>query len=322
MAPLARDVMIAYTARAAGAAPAWAPLPVQYADYTLWQRELLGAEDDAGVAGRRAARLLDATTLGGSAGRAASCRRDRPRPAAPSIRGAHASTSRSTRDLHAGSRTLAREHDATLFMVVHAALAVLLSRLSGTDDIAIGTPIAGRGEAALDDLVGMFVNTLVLRTAGRRRPRRSPSCSRRSASTDLGAFAHADVPFERLVEVLDPARSTAHSPLFQVAARVPEHRAAPTLELPGLTVERPRRSTIDVAKFDLQLTLAENVGRSTGDAAGMRGVLAYATDLFDERTVARVRATASCASSTAVTADAAVPVGDIDVLERRTSAPR
>ena len=110
-------------------------------------------------------------------------------------------------------------------MVVHAALAVLLARLSGTDDIAVGTPVAGRGEAALDDLVGMFVNTLVLRTEVDPAHVVRGRCSAQVRETDLEAFAHADVPFERLVEVLDPARSTSHHPLFQVAFSF-EHRVS------------------------------------------------------------------------------------------------
>ena len=147
-------------------------------------------------------------------------------------------------------------------MVVHAALAVLLARLSGTDDIAIGTPIAGRGEAALDDVVGMFVNTLVLRTAV------DPAASFADVltavrATDLAAFAHADLPFERLVDALAPERSTAHSPAVPGAARVPERRSRTHLELPGLTVDRVDVD-LSVAKFDLQLSLADG---STSDGA-------------------------------------------------------
>ena len=114
---------------------------------------------------------------------------------------------------------LARAEGATLFMVVHAALAVLLARLSGTDDIAIGTPVAGRGERELDDLIGMFVNTLVLRTQVDGGTAFDGSAGPSARDRISQAFAHADVPFERLVEVLNPVRSTARHPLFQVARR-------------------------------------------------------------------------------------------------------
>ena len=187
---------------------------MQYADYALWQREVLGSEDDPESLIVAPDRLLDNPARG------------RARRAGPAVGPAAAGGGVVSRCARSGSRStptctpalveLARAHDATLFMVVHAALAVLLARLSGTDDIAIGTPIAGRGERELDDLIGMFVNTLVLRTECRRPASRSPICSRTSRETDLGAFGHADVPFERLVEVLDPVRSQARNPLFQV----------------------------------------------------------------------------------------------------------
>ena len=112
-------------------------------------------------------------------------------------------------------------------MTIHAALAVLLARLGDTDDIAVGTPIAGRGERALDDLVGMFVNTLVLRTRSIAARRSFADLLGRGPGVDLGAFAHADVPFERVVEALDPARSTAYSPLFQVALEFQNYSRAP-----------------------------------------------------------------------------------------------
>ena len=176
MGPLARDVMVAYESRTRGEAPGWAPLPVQYADYALWQREVLGPEDDpesliarqidywtaqlCGCAGRVGAAVGPAAAGGGVVPRRAR------------------SGSRSTPSCMPGLVRSARAHDATLFMVVHAALAVLLARLSGTDDIAIGTPIAGRGERELDDLIGMFVNTLVLRTERRLAASRSPICWR------------------------------------------------------------------------------------------------------------------------------------------------
>ncbi|WP_040774000.1 condensation domain-containing protein, partial [Nocardia pneumoniae] len=139
---------------------------------------------------------------------------DRSRPAVQSFAGGKVEL-RVDASTHQALIELARAEGATLFMVVHTALAVLLSRLSGTDDIAIGTPMAGRGEAVLDDLIGMFVNTLVFRTrvdAGEA----FTDLLARQRETDIQAFANADVPFERLVEVLNPVRSTARHPLFQV----------------------------------------------------------------------------------------------------------
>src|SRR3546814_9523479 len=140
-------------------------------------------------------------------------------------------------------------------MLTHTAFAVLLARLSGTDDIAVGTPIAGRGERALDDLIGMFVNTLVLRTHVDGADRFTELLAR-VRENDLQAFAHADVPFERLVEVLNPARSTARHPLYQVGFLF-QNMEQPSQELPGPTV---KGLDIDngLAQFDLQLIVVDN----------------------------------------------------------------
>ena len=166
-------------------------------------------------------------------------------------------------------------------MTVHAALAVLLARLSGGADVAVGTPVAGRGEVGLDDLVGMFVNTVVLRT------RVEPGMGFGAVldlvrEVDLGAFAHAEVPFERVVDELAPARSTAHTPLFQVVLEmVDPARALP--RWPGLVVE-PVDLDPGVAKFDLQVSVAERFD-ADGAPAGLAAGFTYATDLFDETTV-------------------------------------
>ncbi|MBF5002577.1 hypothetical protein IRT45_36335, partial [Nocardia sp. BSTN01] len=159
MTPLVRDLMTAYLARTAGSEPGWAPLPVQYADYALWQRESLGSEDDPrsviseqlGYWHNALNGLPDELRLS-----------TRPRPA---VAGYEAGTYRFRLpgELVDGLSRVAQGQHSTLFMVVHGAFAALLARLSGTDDIAVGIPVAGRGERALDDLIGMFVNTLVLR---------------------------------------------------------------------------------------------------------------------------------------------------------------
>ncbi|WP_280474030.1 condensation domain-containing protein, partial [Nocardia asiatica] len=276
IAPLVRDLMTAYVARSAGAAPGWAPLPVQYADYTLWQRAVLGDENDPGsVAAAQIAFWRDA--LAGIPDRL-DLPMDRPRPASASGRGG-VYTFAVDAPTRARLDELAHARGASLFMVVHAAFAALLARLSGTADITIGTPVAGRGEAELDDLVGMFVNTLVLRTEV------DPAASfadllAATKERDLAAFSHAELPFERLVEVLDPVRSQAHHPLFQVALFFQNMNQA-ELELPGLSVGAVEFDGA-VAKFDLQLTITPQEGLD----AGLAAMFTYAADLFDEQTVA------------------------------------
>ncbi|MBF6079693.1 hypothetical protein IU498_34305, partial [Nocardia beijingensis] len=182
---------------------------------------------------------------------------------------------------HAGLVELARGHGATLFMVVHAAFAVLLARLSGSGDVAVGTPVAGRGERELDDLIGMFVNTVVFRS--RVEPGESfVGLLGRQREAVLAAFAHADVPFERLVEVLNPPRSTARHPLFQVGLSF-QNVARSVLELPGLSVAGVD-ADVDVSQFDLHLIVGD-VYEESGAAGGVGGFLTYATDLFDRATV-------------------------------------
>jgi amino acid adenylation domain-containing protein len=239
---------------------------------------------------------------------------DRPRPAAQSYEGAQIEFSIDAA-LHARLVELARAHHATPFMVVHAALAVLLSRLSGTDDIAVGTPIAGRGESALDDLVGMFVNTLVLR-ADVRADSSFTDLLAAVRESDLQAFAHADVPFERLVEVLDPPRSTARHPLFQVGFSF--QNVTPTsIELPGLSIA-PVELEHRTSQFDLHWIVQDEYDE-TGAAAGMSGFVTYASALFDEAGVT-VFADRFVRLLEALVANPAAAVGDLQIIadtERR-----
>jgi hypothetical protein len=246
MGPLTRDLVLAYEARSRGEAPAMAPLPVQYADYSLWQREVLGSESDPNSLISQQAEYWRGTLA--ALPDELPLPVDRPRPAQASYRGATFAFDIDA-DLHAGLEQLSQRHNSTLFMVVHAALAVLLARLSGTSDIAIGTPVAGRGEAELDDLIGMFVNTLVLRTEVEPGTPFDALLAE-VRRTDVAAFGHADLPFERLVELLDPVRSAARHPLFQVML-VLQNLAQATLELPGLTVSGIDPQ-VSAAKFDLQ----------------------------------------------------------------------
>ncbi|WP_444543873.1 amino acid adenylation domain-containing protein [Nocardia veterana] len=306
MGPLVRDVMTAYAARTCGQAPEWAPLPVQYADFALWQRAVLGDESDPdSIAAqqisywqRELAGLPDLLELP----------TDRPRPAVANLAGARVDVHIAP-EIHAGLVELARAHGATLFMVVHSALAVLLARLSGSADIAIGSPVAGRGEAELDDLIGMFVNTVVFRT--RVDPGESfTELLVRQRETDLQAFAHADIPFERLVEILNPPRSTAHHPLFQVGLSF-QNVARTQLELPGLSVSGVD-ADLDVSQFDLHLIVSDSYDED-GRPAGIGGFLTYATDLFDASTAIELTRRLSLLLA-AVVRDADIPVGDIDIL--------
>ncbi|WP_231912714.1 condensation domain-containing protein, partial [Rhodococcus sp. EPR-157] len=278
MGPLTRDVMIAYAARSAGEAPGWAPLAVQYADYALWQREVLGSEDDPdSIASQQVAYWKSA--LAGLPDQL-DLPTDRPRPAVQSYAGGRADFIVDA-ELHAQLVQLARRTNSTLFMVMHTAFAVFLSRMSGTDDIAIGTPFAGRSDRALDDIIGMFVNTLVFRT----RVDSSMTFEELLAQTrasDLQAFAHADVPFERLVEVLNPARSTARHPLFQVGLSF-QNLAQSSLELSGLSVSGLDADT-GISQFDLHLIVTDRYD-DAGRPLGVGGYVSFATDLFDVVTV-------------------------------------
>ncbi|MGX6508347.1 amino acid adenylation domain-containing protein [Rhodococcus sp. SJ-2] len=306
MGPLARDVMLAYTSRVDGHEPDWSPMPVQYADYTLWQRDVLGSESDPespisrqlAYWRERLKGIPDQLDLPA----------DRPRPAVTSYRGANTAFEIDA-STHTALERLARTRGTTLFMVVHSALAALLARLSGTGDIVVGSPIAGRGEQLLDDMIGMFVNTLVLRTEV------NPSDTfgdllARVRETDLGAFGHADLPFERLVEALDPERSQARHPLFQIALTF-QNLGHSRFDLPELAVD-PVDFPITDAKFDLQVTVVESFGPD-GDPGGMAVALNYATDLFDESTMSTFGDRLGRMLS-AVAADPDVVIGDVPLL--------
>ncbi|MCU1640368.1 MAG: non-ribosomal peptide synthetase, partial [Nocardia sp.] len=276
MAPLARDLVAAYLARSAGREIGWSPLSVQYADFAVWQRAVVGVdEDENSLAAQQLAfwreQLADLP--------APSLPLDRPRTAASSTAGAFVDF-RLPAEVHVALNRIARQHNASLFMVVHAAVAAWLARLSGSTDVVIGTAVAGRGERALDDLVGMFVNTLTLRTPVDLDAPFDVLVAQ-ARETDLNAFGNADVPFERVSEVAAAGRGAAN-PLLQVVLSL-QNTETPVLELPGLRV-----SAIDTelaaAKFDLQISMEPRSG-----ADGALGVLdvifAYATDLFDEATI-------------------------------------
>jgi amino acid adenylation domain-containing protein len=305
--PLVRDVVTAYGAHVSGNAPSWTPLEVQYADYALWQREVLGDESDPESLMSEQMEFWRRTLADLPEELALPV--DRPRPTVASNRGASLRVD-VDRDLRAGIADLARRSGATEFMVVHAALAVLLARMSGTEDIAIGTPVAGRGEAALDDVIGMFVNTLVLRTevdGGES----FEDLLNRVRVADLDAFVHADVPFERLVEVLDPPRSQARHPLFQVMLTF-QNMPVSNLELSGLSISGVEFDAA-TAKFDLQVTVADTVG-ADGAPGGFAVEFNYATELFDNTTVESLAGRFTRILG-AVVSDERTAVADLPILE-------
>ncbi|MER5772649.1 amino acid adenylation domain-containing protein, partial [Streptomyces sp. NPDC001985] len=279
MGALSRDLGTAYAARREGRAPGWEPLPVQYADYALWQREVLGDLDDPDSLISEQLGFWRETLEG--APEELVLPADRPRPPVPSFDGRSVPV-RVGAEAHAELVEVAGRSRATMFMVVHTAIAVLLSRMGAGDDIPLGTPIAGRGDAALDDLAGFFVNTLVLRADLSGDPTFSELLAR-VRETDLAAYGHQDVPFERLVDVLSPVRSLSRNPLFQVMLALQNVPVA-HWELPGLDVGPVPSGSELAARFDLSVTLVEERD-AEGAPAGIGGGILYATDIFDEETV-------------------------------------
>ncbi|MFC9964186.1 amino acid adenylation domain-containing protein [Nocardia ignorata] len=308
MGPLARDVVTAYAARVGGHAPHWQPLPVQYADYALWQREVLGAADDPESLLSTQLRFWRETLA--DAPDRLDLPTDRPRPPVASLAGGRIPVDIGA-GLHTRLRELAHSRGSSLFMVMHAALAAVLGRLSGSDDVVIGTPVAGRGEPALEDLVGMFVNTLALRTAVDTGEPFTELLTR-TRDTDLAAFEHGDAPFERVVEELNPQRAADRHPLFQVMLAF-QSLSGTDVELPGITVSRADIDT-GLSQFDLQLILADSYDDG-GAACGLSGTLTFARDLFDE-TTAHAFLTRLLRVLEAITTDPTEVVGDLEWLDR------
>ncbi|MFF8841868.1 amino acid adenylation domain-containing protein [Streptomyces sp. NPDC015127] len=305
--PFLRDLATAYAARKSGSAPEWEPLPVQYADYALWQQRLLGDPADAQSL---AARQLEywRTTLQG-APEEIELPTDRPRPARPAFTGAELDIEFDATS-YQGLKRLARESGASMFMVAHAAVAALLHRMGAGTDIPLGSPIAGRSDEALDELVGFFVNTLVLRTDLTGDPSFTELLGR-VRDTDLAAFSHADVPFESVVEKLNPTRSLARNPLFQVMVGY-HNRTGDAMELPGLGVEHvPFR--IRSAKFDLVFSFTEHVNAADSDEGTLGCRLEFATELFDQETAERLGDRLRQLVA-AVAAEPERPVSRVDVL--------
>jgi amino acid adenylation domain-containing protein len=271
MRVLFRELVAHYAAEHAGGGAGLPALPLQYADFARWQRaHLQGAALDRQLAFWRL-RLAGAPEL-------LALPADRPRPPTPSQRGASV-TLQVPRRVVDRLQALATAERASLHMVLLAAFQVLLARYSGSDDVVVGSPIAGRTRLEVEGLIGFFVNMLVMRTdlGGARHFR---DVLRRVRADTVSAYEHQDLPFERLVAELQPERSLSHSPLFQVTFSTDTFEAVSTEALPGLRVASVDPE-LSVAKFDLALALSAG-------PRGLGGMLAYSTDLFDRATVERM----------------------------------
>jgi amino acid adenylation domain-containing protein/non-ribosomal peptide synthase protein (TIGR01720 family) len=269
-AVLNRELGALYEAYVAGRATPLADLAIQYADYAAWQR--------AWLSGDVFDRQIDywKETLGGAPA-SLDLPGDRPRPPSPSHRGARRSFAFPA-EIGRAMEALARREGATLFMTLLAAFEVLLARLTGQSDIVVGTPVAGRARAETEGLVGFFINNLVLRTEVAA-DLSFRALVRRVRAVCLGAYAHQDVPFERLVQELAPERDLSRSPLFQVMFTLQNEPRDP-LALAGLAVER-LRADAPSAKIDLSVAMGAGPG-------ALGGMIEYATDLFDAATIDRL----------------------------------
>ncbi len=292
---LARELSQLYRAFVAGEDDPLPPLAIQYPDYAVWQRRWLSGERLQSQA------QYWRNTLSGAPARLA-LPTDRPRPAQQSFAGASVAVVIDA-ELTRGLRRLSQQHGTTLFMTVLAAWAAVLSRLSGQDDLVIGVPSANRGRREVEELIGCFVNTLALRLDLSGAPSVAELLAR-TRRTALGAQEHQDLPFEQVVEIVQPPRRLDHTPLFQVMLAW-QNNAAPAFDLPGLRVEAAADG-FDQVKFDLELNLCEH-----GEV--IAGTLGYATALFDQATIERQRGYL-LALLRAMVADARQAVGRIELL--------
>ena len=267
---LIREIGELYEAHANGREATLPELSIQYADFAAWQRGWLQGERLEEQLSYWRTQLADAPPL-------LELPTDRPRPTFKTFHGANVQLSFS-KSLSDEIARLSRREGATLFMALFSAFATLLYRYSGQSDILVGTPIANRNRAETESLIGFFINTLILRT------RFTEQMTFRELlgqvrETALDAYAHQDLPFEKLVEELQPERTLSHSPLFQVVFHL-QNAVTESLSLSGLNMSTMGVET-DTAKFDLSLSMAES-------KEGLFGALNYNTDLFDAATIRRM----------------------------------
>jgi amino acid adenylation domain-containing protein len=269
---LVRDFLTLYAAFAAGEPSPLAPLPVQYADFAYWQRQWLQGETLETLLAYWKEHLKDAPPV-------LMLPTDRPRPAVQTFRGAVA-TFAFTPELTQAINALNRQEGVTMFMLLLATFGALLHRYSGQSDVVVGTSIANRNWVEIEKLTGFFVNSLPLRTNFSGDPT-FRELLRRVRELSLGAYAHQDLPFEKLVEELQPERGLQHQAIFQVML-ILQNAPLTSLELPDLTVELLHEHN-GTSKFDMLLSMIEQHGQ-------LRGTLEYSTDLFDAATIARLLA--------------------------------
>ncbi|WP_245490037.1 non-ribosomal peptide synthetase, partial [Rhizobium ruizarguesonis] len=295
MGVLMRELSSLYRAFEGGEGDPLPPLAIQYPDYAAWQRQWLSGERLQ----RQAQYWRD--TLSGAPARLA-LPTDRPRPAQQSFAGAGVPVI-IDQALARGLKRLSRQRGTTLFMAVLAAWAAVLSRLSGQDDIVIGVPTANRRHREIEDLIGFFVNTLAVRIDLSGEPNVSELLERARRAA-LTAQDHQDLPFEQVVEIVQPPRALDHTPLFQVGLAW-QNNTVGSLDLPGLRVEAAGEG-LDQVNFDLELNLGEQ-----GEV--IAGTLGYATALFDRATIER-QCGYLLALLRAMVADADRPVRELDIL--------
>ncbi|MEM7758013.1 MAG: amino acid adenylation domain-containing protein [Cyanobacteria bacterium P01_A01_bin.40] len=264
------EIATLYQAFLAGEPSPLAELPIQYADFALWQRQWLSGKILKTQLHYWQQQLQGAPEL-------IQLPTDRPRPTIQTYRGATQSFSLNT-ELTQKLQTLSRESGSTLFMTLLAAFATLLHRYSGQSDIVIGSPIANRNHSEIESLIGFFVNTLVLRTHFEDNPSVKELLAQ-VRETTLKAYEHQDVPFEQVVEVLQPQRSLSHSPLIQVMF-ILQNAPIGKMELPGVTFAQLERENT-IAKFDLTLSVTETDQE-------LQGFWEYNTDLFERSTIERM----------------------------------
>ncbi|WP_156623126.1 non-ribosomal peptide synthetase, partial [Mycobacterium sp. 1164966.3] len=317
--PLVRDLKTAYASRRAGQAPGWTPLAVQYVDYALWQRAQLGELHDPHSAIAAQVAYWE-NALAGMPDRL-QLPTDRPYPPAADFRGASV-----TVDWPAGLQQqvalVAHEHNASSFMVIQTALAVLLAKLSASTDVAVGFPIAGRRDPALDELVGFFVNTLVLRVDLTGDPGLAELLAQ-VRGRSLAAYEHQDVPFELLVERLNPTRSLTHHPLVQVALAWQNFAGQDTTKLAAGLASGDLQITslpadTHTARMDLTFSLAER-WTEAAEPAGIGGAVEFRTDVFDPETIEALIKRLERVLM-AITADTSRRLSSIDLLDEADHA--